>query len=206
MILPPVYSIAEPLSRLIEELSKLPGIGPKSAQRLAYFLWQTSEEQVRALAQAIIDVKEKIALCSICQNIAESDPCPICQDKSRDQSKICVVEQPLNVLGLETTRSYHGLYHVLHGTISPMKGISPEDLKIPELLSRLKKGGVEEVILATNPTLEGEATSMYLQRQIAPLGIKTTHLAWGLPFGSDLEYADEITLSRAIEGRHEFKT
>jgi recombination protein RecR len=206
MTLPPSYSIAEPLARLIEELNKLPGIGPKSAQRLAYFLWQASEEQARALAQAIIDVKEKISLCSICQNIAESDPCSICQDKSRDQGKICIVEQPLNVLALETTRSYHGLYHVLHGTLSPVRGINPEDLKISELFLRLEKSKVEEVILAMSPTLEGEATSLYLQRQFAPTGIKVTHLAWGLPFGSDLEYADEVTLARAIEGRQEFKT
>ena len=194
---------AQPVARLIEELHKLPGIGPKSAQRLAYFLLRTSEEEARALAEAIVAVKEKITFCSICQNITECTPCPICQDEGRDHTKICVVEEPMDVLALERTRGYHGLYHVLHGVISPMDGIGPEELKIKELLARLQGGLTQEVILATNPNLEGEATAMYLQRLIAPLGIKVTRLARGLPFGSDLEYADEVTLTRALEGRQE---
>jgi recombination protein RecR len=189
------------VARLIEELHKLPGVGPKSAQRLAYFLLRTSEEQARALADAIVDIKEKVVLCSQCQNITESNPCPICQDKERDHTKICVVEEPLDILALERTRGYSGLYHVLHGVLSPMEGIGPDELKMKELLARLEKGDVQEVILATNPNLEGEATAMYLQRLIAPLGIKVTRLARGLPFGSDLEYADEVTLTRALEGR-----
>jgi len=194
---------AQPVARLIEELHKLPGIGPKSAQRLAYFLLRTSEEEARALAEAIVAVKEKIIFCSQCQNIAEIDPCPICQDESRDHTKICVVEEPLDILALERTRGYNGLYHVLHGVLSPMEGVGPEELRIKELVDRLQGGSTQEIILATNPNLEGEATVMYLHRLIAPLGIKITRLARGLPFGSDLEYADEVTLTRALEGRQE---
>jgi len=191
------------MARLIEELHKLPGVGPKNAQRLAYFLLHASEEQARALAEAIVALKEKIVFCSICQNITEAVPCPICQDDERDRTKICVVEKPLDILPLERTRGYNGLYHVLHGVISPMEGVGPEDLRIRELLDRLQGESVREVILATNPNLEGEATAMYLQRLIVPLGIKVTRLARGLPFGSDLEYADEVTLTRALEGRQE---
>lgn len=194
---------ALPMARLIEELHKLPGIGPKNAQRLAYFLLHASEEQARALAEAIVAVKEKIIFCSICQNITEAAPCPICRDDERDHTKICVVEKPLDILPLERTRAYDGLYHVLHGVISPMEGVGPEDLRIRELLDRLQGESVQEIILATNPNLEGEATAMYLQRLIVPLGIKVTRLARGLPFGSDLEYADEVTLTRALEGRQE---
>lgn len=194
---------AQPMARLIEELHKLPGVGPKNAQRLAYFLLHASEEQARALAEAIVALKEKIVFCSICQNITEAVPCPICQDDERDRTKICVVEKPLDILPLERTRGYNGLYHVLHGVISPMEGVGPEDLRIRELLDRLQGESVREVILATNPNLEGEATAMYLQRLIVPLGIKVTRLARGLPFGSDLEYADEVTLTRALEGRQE---
>jgi len=191
------------MARLIEELHKLPGIGPKNAQRLAYFLLHASEEQARALAEAIVAVKEKIVFCSICQNITEAAPCPICRDDERDHSKICVVGKPLDILPLERTRAYDGLYHVLHGVISPMEGVGPENLRIRELLDRLHGESVQEIILATNPNLEGEATAMYLQRLIVPLGIKVTRLARGLPFGSDLEYADEVTLTRALEGRQE---
>ena len=191
------------MAQLIEELHKLPGIGPKNAQRLAYFLLHAPEEQARALAEAIIAVKEKIIFCSVCQNITEVDPCAVCQDEQRDRSKICIVEKPLDILPLERTRGYNGLYHVLHGVISPMEGVGPEDLRIRELLARLKNSSVQETILATNPNLEGEATAMYLQRLIAPLGIKVTRLARGLPFGSSLEYADEVTLTRALEGRQE---
>jgi len=194
---------AEPVSRLIEEFNKLPGIGPKSAARLAYHLLRMPEAEARALAEAIIAVKEKIVLCSICQNISDTDPCAICRSERRDQSTVCVVEEPLDILALERTGQYQGLYHVLHGVISPMEGIGPDDLKIRELLERLKSGKVEEIILATNPNLEGEATAMYLQRLLSPLGIRITSLARGLPVGGDLEYADEVTLGRALEGRRE---
>lgn len=195
-----------PIARLIEELNKLPGIGPKSAQRLAYFLMRAPEQQVRALAEAALAVKEKITFCSICQNMTEGDPCPICRSEQRNHARICVVEEPLDVLALERTRSYNGLYHVLHGVLSPADGIGPDRLKIAELTARLDKGGVDEVILATNPNLEGEATAMYLQRLITPRCHKITRLARGLPFGSDLEYADDVTLTRALEGRQEFQS
>lgn len=194
---------ARPVARLIEELHRLPGIGPKSAQRLAYHLLKVPGEQARALAEAILSVKEKVALCSVCQNFTEADPCPVCLDGGRDRSRICVVEKPLDILAVERTRKYKGLYHVLHGVLSPMDGIGPQDLKIQALLERLKDGTVRETILATNPNLEGEATAMYLNRLIGPLGVKVTRLARGLPFGSDLEWADEQTIARALEGRHE---
>lgn len=194
---------AQPVARLIEEFHKLPGIGPKTAQRLTYYLIRMPHEEARALAEAILAVKDKIVLCSTCQNTTDADPCIICSGEGRDHTKICVVDEPLDILPLERTREYKGLYHVLHGVISPMEGIGPDDLKIRELLSRLQDGGVTEVIFATNPNLEGEATSMYLQRLIAPLGIKVTRLARGLPFGADLEYADEVTLTRALENRQE---
>ena len=194
---------AEPVSRLIQELNRLPGIGPKTAARLTYFVLRMPEAQARALAEAVIAVKEKVVLCSICHNITDADPCRFCQDSSRDHTKICVVEEPLDVLALERTGRYKGLYHVLHGVISPLERIGPDQLKIKELLSRLKDGSVKEVILATNPNLEGEATAMYLQRLVAALDIRVTGLARGLPAGGDLEYADDITLSRALEGRRE---
>jgi len=194
---------ARPVSRLIEELHKLPGIGPKSAQRLAYYLLRIPEEQAKALAEAILAVKEKVVLCAVCQNFTEADPCSICQDQGRDRSRICVVEKPLDILAVERTRKYAGLYHVLHGVLSPMDGVGPDDLKIKGLVERLKDGSVKEVILATNPNLEGEATAMYLSRLMAPLGLRVTRLARGLPFGGDLEYADELTMTRALEGRHE---
>ena len=194
---------AQPVSRLIDEFHKLPGIGPKTAQRLTYFLIRMPPEEARALAEAILAVKDKIVLCATCQNITDTDPCIFCRGEGRDRTMICVVEEPLDILPLERTREYKGLYHVLHGVISPMDGIGPDDLKIKELLGRLQDGEVAEVILATNPNLEGEATSMYLQRLIAPLGIKVTRLARGLPFGADLEYADEVTLTRALENRQE---
>jgi recombination protein RecR len=196
-------STAMPVSRLIEEFSKLPGVGPKSAQRLTYYLLRASQEDAQALAQAILEVKEKIILCSVCQNITDSDPCAICNNDQRDREIICVVEEPLDILALERTGSYRGMYHVLHGVISPMDGIGPDDLKVRELLARLKSDEVREVIMATNPNLEGEATSMYLTRLITPLGLKVTRLARGLPMGADLEYADNVTLARALEGRQE---
>lgn len=194
---------AEPIARLIEELNKLPGIGPKSAQRLTFYLLRAPAEQVQALAEAIKAIKERLRLCSICLNITDSDPCTICSDPERDRTQICVVEEPIDILPLERTKKYRGLYHVLHGVIAPSEGIGPEELKIRELLVRLQNSQVNEVILATNPNLEGEATAMYLQRLIAPLGIKVTRLARGLPYGGDLEYADDVTLSRALEGRQE---
>jgi recombination protein RecR len=194
---------AQPVSHLVEELHRLPGIGPRSAQRLAYHLLRAPQEQAQALAEAILAVKEKIVLCSQCQNITDADPCLLCRDQEREPARICVVEEPLDILALERSGGYKGVYHVLHGAISPMDGIGPDELKIKELLDRLRAGSVSEVILATNPNLEGEATAMYLHGLIAPLGIRVTRLARGLPFGSDLEYADEVTLSRALEGRQE---
>ena len=196
-------STAAPLARLIEEFYRLPGIGPKSAQRLTYYLLRMPAADARSLAEAIVEVKDKVTLCSICQNVTEIDPCRICTDSARDRSIMCVVEEPLDILALERTGSYHGLYHVLHGAISPMDGIGPDDLKMRELLDRLRDGETKEIILATNPNLEGEATSMYLGRLIGPLGLRVTRLARGLPAGGDLEYADDVTLTRALEGRQE---
>jgi recombination protein RecR len=187
----------------VEQFHKLPGIGPKTAQRLAYYLVRMPEDEARSLAEAVLAVKERIVLCARCYNITESDPCAVCTDPGRDQALICVVEEAMDVLALERTGAYKGLYHVLHGVISPMNGIGPDDIKIQPLLARLKSGAVQEVILATNPNLEGEATSMYIHRLISPLGLKVTHPARGLPVGGDLEYADEVTLGRAIEGRQE---
>ena len=192
------------VSKLIQELNKLPGIGPKSAQRLAYHLLRAPEEQARLLAEAIISVKQKTRLCSVCFNITDSDPCPICHSHQRDQTKICIVEQPQDILALEHTKSYNGLYHVLHGAISPTEGVGTENIRIKELMNRLQGSSVTEVILATNPNLEGETTAMYLNKLISPLGIRVTRLARGLPFGTELEYADDVTLTRAIEGRQEF--
>jgi recombination protein RecR len=194
---------AAPLARLIEEFYKLPGIGPKSAQRLAYYLLRMPPAEAYNLAQAIIEVKERVTLCTSCQNVTEIDPCRICSGAERDRTVICVVEEPLDILAIERTSSYTGLYHVLHGAISPMDGIGPEDLKVSDLLARLRGGSVTEIILATNPNLEGEATSMYLSRLLTPLGLRVTRLARGLPVGGDLEYADDVTLTRALEGRQE---
>jgi recombination protein RecR len=197
-------TVAKPVAKVIGEFSKLPGIGPKSAQRLAYHLLRSPDEEATALAEAILALKEKISLCSLCFNITDCDPCLICQDEERDHSKICVVERPSDIPPLERTGKYNGVYHVLHGTISPAQGIGPDELKVKELLSRLQDGSVTEVIVATNPTLEGEATAMYLRRIIMPLGIRISRLARGLPFGADLEYADDMTLGQALEGRQEF--
>jgi len=195
---------AEAINRLIQELNKLPGIGPKSAQRLTYYLLRAPEEQTRFLAEAIRSVKQKITLCSTCFNVTDSDPCFICRNDQRDHSQICVVEQPQDILALEHTGVYKGLYHVLHGAISPTEGVGANDVRIKELTSRLQDGSVNEVILGTNPNLEGEQTAMYLNHLISPLGIRVTRLARGLPFGTELEYADDTTLTRAIEGRQEF--
>lgn len=194
---------AEPVAQLIEKLNKLPGIGPKSAQRLTYYLLRAPAEEVKALAEALLAVKEKISLCSVCFNTTDSDLCLICGDEERDRVKICVVEEPSDILPLERTKKYKGLYHVLHGVIAPTEGIGPDKLKIKELLSRLQNGSVTEVILATNPNSEGETTAMYLQQLISPLSIRITRLARGLPFGGELEYADDVTLSQALEGRQE---
>ena len=194
---------AAPVARLIEELHRLPGIGPKSAQRLAYHLLRAPKDEAQALAEAIIEVKDKIKLCAICQNTTDVEPCVICADESRDRSVICVVEEPLDILAIERTRGHKGLYHVLHGSISPMEGVGPEQLKVRELLERLRDGSVREVIMATNPNLEGEATTMYVSRLLQPLGLRVTRLARGLPMGSDLEYADDLTLSRALENRQD---
>lgn len=191
------------VTRLIEEFHRLPGIGPKTAQRLTFYLLRAPKPQVDQLADAIRDLREKITTCSVCQNIAEHNPCEICSDEQRDHAMICVVEEPLDLVALERTREYKGIYHVLHGAISPVEGIGPEDLRIRELLDRLRNSRVREVLLATNPNLEGEATAMYLERLIKPLGIRLTRLARGLPVGGDLEYADEVTLTRALEGRSE---
>ncbi|MBA7700231.1 Recombination protein RecR [subsurface metagenome] len=192
------------VDRLIQELNRLPGVGPKSAQRLAYHLLRASDEQTKMLADAILSVKQKTKLCSACFNITDTDPCPICRNPQRTRSQVCIVEQPQDILALEHTKSYNGLYHVLHGAISPTEGIGTGDIRIKELMERLKGSSVTEVILATNPTLEGEQTAMYLNKLIPPLGIKVTRLARGLPFGTELEYADDVTLTRAIEGRQEF--
>ncbi len=195
---------AKAINELIEEFNKLPGIGPKSAQRLAYFLLRAPDGQTKLLAEAITSLKQKITLCSTCFNVTESDPCPICHNDERNHGQICIVEQPQDILALEHTGIYKGLYHVLHGAISPTEGMGIDDIRIKELLNRLHDGSVNEIILATNPTLEGEQTAMYLSRQISPLGIKVTRLARGLPFGTELEYADDVTLTRAIEDRQEF--
>ena len=198
------YKAADPVTKLVEELHKLPGIGPKSAQRLAYYLIRIPDEQSMELADAIAVVKQRITLCSCCANITEIDPCGICGDTARDQTRICVVEEPLDVPTLERTGAFNGLYHVLHGVIAPMKGIGPDDLQIGGLLERLKGSAVEEVVLATNPNVEGEATSMFIHNLISPLGIRVTRPARGLPVGGDIEFADEVTLGRALEGRQEF--
>jgi len=197
-------SLAKPVARLAEEFNKLPGIGPKNAQRLTYYLLRSPDEEAKALAEAIWALKEKIKLCSVCFNITDQDTCSICQDKERDHSKICVVEKPSDILPLERTGKYNGVYHVLHGTISPAQGVAAEQLKVKELLYRLQDGSVTEVIVATNPNLEGETTAMYLQRIIMPLGIRISRLARGLPFGADLEYADDVTLGQALDHRQEF--
>jgi len=196
-------STPEPIQRLVEAFHRLPGIGPKSAQRLAYHILRTSEQEASALAQAVLDVKQRIRLCSQCLNITEADPCSFCQDSRRDRTIVCVVEQPLDVLAIERSGGYRGLYHVLHGVLNPMDGVGPEHIHVRELVVRLQAGEIQEVIMATNPSLEGEATAMYIQRLVGPAGVKVTRLARGLPSGADLEYTDDVTLARALEGRQE---
>ena len=196
-------TIPRPAQILIDELSRLPGIGPKTASRLTYFLLRQPPEQSKSLAEALVEMKERTRFCSICFNMTENDPCPVCSDEAREASVLCVLEEPLDVIAIEKTRVFKGRYHVLHGAISPVDDVGPDDLRIKELLNRLRDNKVREVIIATNPSYEGEATAMYLQKQIAPLGLKVTRLARGLPVGGDLEYADETTLARALEGRSE---
>ena len=197
------YSAAEPVGRLVEEFHKLPGIGPKMAQRLTYYLVRMPQDEARSLAEAILAVKERIVLCSTCYNITETDPCHLCSDPVRDQSSICVVEEALDVLALERTGVYKGLFHVLHGVISPMNGIGPDQLKLKELFIRLARPEITEMVVATNPTLEGEATAMYIRRHQSRDDLRVTHLARGLPVGGSLEYSDETTLTRAFQGRQE---
>lgn len=199
-----MYGIAEPISRLIDEFVKLPGVGPKTAQRLAYFVLRLPEEEARRLAEAIVQVKERVVLCAICYNVTEHSPCAICANASRDHSKICVVEEPLDTTALERT-GYRGVYHVLHGALNPQEGIGPDDIKVAELVDRVRGGDVGEVIIATNPNQLGDATANWIAHQLKPLRVDVTRLARGLPIGGDLEYADEVTLTRALEGRAELR-
>lgn len=192
-----------PLAKLIEQFRSLPGIGPKTAIRLAYHVLEMDKAKAEALAHAIVDAKQKIGYCKICFNLTDCNPCQICQAEGRDPSLLCVVEEPRDVAAMERTREYRGRYHVLHGALSPLEGIGPEDIKIKELLNRLQEGIVTEVIMATNPDVEGEATAMYIAKLLKPLGIRVTRIAHGLPVGGDLEYADEVTLSKALENRRE---
>jgi recombination protein RecR len=194
---------AEPLARLITEFKRLPGIGQKSAQRIAFHVLRAAREEVEHLAAAILDVKDRLGLCRICNNISEGELCVYCQDTRRDPKVVCVVEEPHNIVGIETTRQFEGRYHVLHGALSPLRGIGPESLKIKGLVERIGQGEIHEVIVATNPTVEGEATAVYLARLLKPLGVKVTRIAMGIPVGSDLEFADEVTISKAMEGRRE---
>lgn len=200
-----VMKVAKPLLRLIESFQKLPGIGPKTAQRLSYYLLHVPQKELEEFSEAIERLKKDTVLCSVCKNVSESDPCPICQDEARDASIILVVEQPLDIIALEKTGKYEGLYHVLHGSISPLENIGPEEIYIPDLLERIEKEDLDEVIIATNPTMEGDATAMYLSKEIKKRkdgkGFKVTRLGMGIPTGADLEYADETTLAQAIMGR-----
>ena len=196
-------SLPDPLTRLVEQLQKLPGIGAKSAQRLAFYVLKNPREDAERLIEAIGDVKDRVTYCSNCNNITDADPCAFCTSATRDQRVICVVEEPQNVNVVEKTREFRGVYHVLMGALSPLQGVGPDDLKIKGLLTRVGTGGVDEVILATNPTVEGEATALYLARLLKPLGVRVTRIAMGIPVGSDLEYADEVTMTRAMEGRRD---
>jgi recombination protein RecR len=194
---------AEPLARLINEFKRLPGIGQKSAQRIAFHVLRAGRDDAEHLAQAILDVKDKLGLCRICNNISGGEICMYCADSNRDARVVCVVEEPHNIVGIETTRQFEGRYHVLHGALSPLRGIGPEALKIKNLVERIGQGEIQEVIVATNPTVEGEATAVYLARLLKPLGVKVTRIAMGIPVGSDIEFADEVTISKAMEGRRE---
>jgi len=194
---------AEPLARLIDELKRLPGIGQKSAQRIAFHLQRLPREEAERLSSALLEAKDKIRLCSLCNNLTDRDPCEFCADPTRASDVICVVETPYNVVAVEKTREFHGLYHVLDGALSPLQGIGPDQLKIKGLLERLKAGRIKEIIIATNPNVEGEATAIYLSKLIKPLGVKVTRIAMGIPVGSELDFADEVTMLKAIEGRRE---
>jgi recombination protein RecR len=194
---------AEPIEKLIDEFRKLPGIGPKSAQRLAYSVLRRPREEAERLTQAILDVKDKILYCSRCNNFSDRDPCNYCNNTGRSSEIICVVEEPNDILAIEKTREFHGQYHVLHGVLSPINGVGPEDLMLKNLLERLREGNVREIILATNPNVEGEATAIYLAKLLKPIGVKVSRIALGIPVGSDLEFADEVTMSKALEHRHE---
>jgi recombination protein RecR len=195
---------AAPLEALIEEFKKLPGIGTKSAQRLAFHIIRTSSKDAEKLAQAILQLKESIRYCSVCNNITDVDPCRYCTDPSRDHSLLCVLEEPHNLVSIEKTREYRGLYHILLGVLSPLQGVGPDQLKIKGLMDRLRQGEVKEIILATNPNVEGEATALYLSKLIKPLGVRVTRIAMGVPVGGDLDYTDEVTVSKALEGRRDF--
>lgn len=194
---------AEPIERLIDEFRKLPGIGSKSAQRLSYSLLRRPREDAERLSNAIMAIKDQVRICSQCNNYSDRDPCEYCSNTRRSNDTICVVEEPYDIIAIERTREYHGRYHVLHGVLSPINGIGPEDLKLKNLLERLREGNVREVILATNPNVEGEATAMYIAKLLNPIGVKVSRIALGIPVGSDLEYADEVTMSKALEHRHE---
>jgi recombination protein RecR len=198
-----VSKFAEPMARLIDELKKLPGVGSKSAQRMAFHILRSSEDDAEALGAAIRNLKEKLHLCSVCNNITDVDPCSYCSSATRNQRLVCVVEEPTNIASIEKARFYNGVYHVLHGAISPLHGVGPEQLRIPSLLKRIESGSVDEVIIATNPTIEGEATSMHLSGLLKRPGLKVTRIATGIPAGSDIEYADEVTMLKAMEGRRE---
>jgi recombination protein RecR len=194
---------AEPMTRLIDELKKLPGIGSKTAQRLAFHILRSSPDDAEALASAVQDVKAKLRLCSTCNNITDVDPCVYCSSPTRNQKQVCVVEEPTNIAAVEKTRNFNGLYHVLHGSLSPLHGVGPDQLRIANLLTRVSRGEIEEVILATNPTVEGEATATYLAQQLKRHGLRITRIAMGIPVGSDIEYTDEVTMLKAMEGRRE---
>jgi recombination protein RecR len=194
---------AEPLARLINEFKRLPGVGQKSAQRIAFHILRASRGDAEHLAQALLDVKDKLVICAVCNNISDAELCQYCRDPRRDRKVVCVVEDPNNIVGIEVTRQFNGLYHVLGGALSPLRGVGPEQLKIKSLVDRIAKGGIEEVIAATNPTVEGEATAVYLSKLLKPLGVKVTRIAMGVPVGSDIEFADEVTMWKAMEGRRE---
>ncbi len=196
-------NFAEPMTRLIDDLKKLPGVGSKSAQRLAFHILRSSEEDAEALAAAVRDVKAKLRLCSVCNNITDVDPCVYCSSPTRNHRLVCVVEEPTNINAIEKTRHFNGAYHVLHGSISPLHGVGPEQLRLSNLMRRIDAGEIDEVILATNPTVEGEATAVYISQQIRRPGVKVTRIATGIPVGSDIEYADEVTMLKAMEGRRE---
>lgn len=193
----------EPIAKLIDSFSKLPGIGPKTAARLAFYVLRMKDDDVVQFAKSLVNVKRNLSYCSVCCNITDTDPCRVCSDPSRDRTVICVVQEAKDLIAMERTKEFHGMYHVLHGAISPMEGIGPDEIKVAELLKRLADDGVQELILATNPNVEGEATAMYLSRLVKPFQLKVTRIAHGLPVGGDLEYADEVTLSKALEGRRE---